>query len=91
MSGEVTSAAGNNVSLNLTSDDNVRPGAYVLLIYKEPDQMDPDSGEIIWRGAEQVLGRARVERVTEKGAQAVLVDVQQEGVPVEQGMPAVTM
>lgn len=93
VTGQVSSVrgAGDQFEINLTEEDNVRPGSYVLLVYKEPDEVDPENGEVIWRGTEKVLGRARIERVTETGSQAVMVEVNQEGVPVEEGMPAVTM
>jgi hypothetical protein len=77
--------------LNLTAEDGVRPGMYVLLVYREADEIDPDSGEVTWPGAEQVLGRARIERVLDNGSEAVIVEINEEGMPVEEGMPAVTM
>jgi TolB-like protein len=90
VSGVVTGVKGSQITLDLTERD-VRPGGYVVLVVKEPDQVDPDSGEIIWPGAERVLCKARVESAGANGSQAVIVEMQQEGVPVEEGMPAVTM
>jgi hypothetical protein len=93
LTGQVTAVggAGSSVMLNLTAEDGVRPGMYVLLVYREADEIDPDSGEVTWPGAEQVLGRARIERVLDNGSEAVIVEINEEGMPVEEGMPAVTM
>lgn len=89
-SGAINSVKGNSLELSLTASE-VRPGSYVVLLVKEPGQVDPDSGEVILPGAERVLAKARIERADENGSQATIVEVQEEGAPVEEGMPAVTM
>lgn len=93
LTGSVTAVrgTGGEIMIDLATEDNVRPGAYVLLVYREPDEIDPDSGEVIWPGVDQVVGRARIERVTADGSQAVIVETPEGGAPVEEGMPAVTM
>ncbi|MFM1922054.1 MAG: hypothetical protein RLZZ303_3688, partial [Candidatus Hydrogenedentota bacterium] len=91
-SGEVTGLRdGGRLTLNLGEADGLRLGAYVLLVHREPDVVDPDSGEVIWPGAEAVIGRARIERVGAEDSEAVIVELQEGGAPVEEGMPAVTM
>jgi hypothetical protein len=77
---------------NLAAEDNVREGTYLVLVYKEPDEVDPDTGEIVWPGVEEIVGRARIDRVLSSGSQATIVpDEGEEGIAVEAGMPAVTM
>lgn len=80
------------IMTNLATDDNVRAGTYLVLVYKEADEVDPDTGEVIWPGVEEIVGRARIDRVQDSGSQATVVPVEgEEGIAVEAGMPAVTM
>jgi len=95
LSGDVVAArgagTGAEVLVNWTLEDGVRPGAYVLLLKQTPDWVDESTGEIIEPGELVETGRARVEAVSDTNTRAVTIERKEEGVPVEQGMPAITM
>ncbi|MBI1317813.1 MAG: hypothetical protein GC168_02545 [Candidatus Hydrogenedens sp.] len=87
-------ASGSRTQLRLDlTDDKLEPGRYVVLVSKTPDEVDPDTGEVIWPGEEVIVGRARIDNVTSTGSTATLVETNesQETTGVAQGMPAVTM
>ena len=91
LSGEVMSARSAQMLLSWTSEDGVRPGAYVLLVHEEPPWLDEDTGEVLEPGQFIEVGRARVESTSSSSTRARTVETSEEGVTLAKGMPAITM
>ncbi len=92
LSGEVLDARGNTLLLNWTDEDGLRQGASVLLVKEEEPWIDEDTGEVLAPGEFVPVGRAAVDSVSGSSTRATTVTGdEQEGVPVEKGMPAITM
>ena len=91
LSGEVTSVSGNQVNLNWNAEDGVRPGAYVVLLQQTEAWTDKATGELLEPGELREAARARVDAVSAGGVRATIIERKEEGAPVEQGMPAITM
>jgi len=75
--------------VNWGKADGVRPGMYMLVIQEDP-WVDEDTGEVLEMDY-LTVGRARIMSVTESSAKARSVEINEEGVKLEQGMPAITM
>ncbi len=69
--------------------DGVRPGMQMLVIQEDP-WIDEDTGEVLEVDYLPV-GRARIVSVTDTSAKARSVEINEEGVKLEKGMPAITM
>ncbi len=94
LSGEVTAVRGGGsrsmLLLNWTEEDGVRPDTYCLLVVEDRWE-DEVTGEVLFSEFLPV-GRARIENVQQSGSRAQTVPgASEEDVPVEQGMPAITM
>jgi hypothetical protein len=90
ISGEVVSVSGDRAVIDWSAEDGVRPGSYVLLLKKGAPTLDPVTGEVLAPGELREAGRARVESVS-GDTRTVIIERKEEGAPVEQGMPAITM
>lgn len=94
LSGEIllTKPSGDRMILliNWTKEDAVPEGAYVLAVHQEPPFVDDTTGEVLMEGETIVVGRARVTKVS-TSAMAETIELGQEGVTLEKGMPAITM
>ena len=90
LSGELSAVAGGGKTLifNWTIDDNVRAGAYVLIVYEEVLK-DDDTGEIIYSEFIEI-GRAKIANVNNTGSRGAIENTV-EGITLEKGMPAITM
>jgi hypothetical protein len=90
LSGELRAVAGGGSTLvfNWTSDDNVRPGAYVLIVFEDV-VTDDDTGDIIYSEFMEI-GRAKIANVNSSGSRGT-IENPAEGITLEKGMPAITM
>jgi len=75
--------------VNWGSADGVRPGMYMLVIQEDP-WIDEDTGEVL-EVDYLTVGRAKIVSVTDSSAKARSVEINEEGVKLEKGMPAITM
>lgn len=91
LSGEVIRVAGNEVVLDWSAEDGARVGSLVLLLQSGDAWLDPDTQEILEPGELREAARARIVEVSATETRAVIVERKEEGAPVEQGMPAITM
>jgi len=94
LSGEVLSvrARGDSAELlvNWTQEDGVRQGAYLLMLHEDEPWIDETTGEVLEPGMLVEVGRARITATTATSTRAETVERNEE-VPLEQGMPAISM
>lgn len=70
-------------------DDGVRPDMYLLVVYEDA-WVDEDTGEVL--SIDYIpVGRAKIVSVSDTSARARSVEITEEGVKLEKGMPAITM
>jgi tetratricopeptide (TPR) repeat protein len=95
LSGEVLrvreSGGTQEMMLNWTTEDGIRKGTRVVLVHQEPDEVDPATGEVVWPGDIHPIGKAVIVNVISSGAQARSTEFEEEGIKVEEGMPAITL
>lgn len=92
LSGEVVSVRGPDVLVNWTKEDAVQEGAYFLFVKEEEPWKDETTGEVLEPGEYVPVGRGRIlSFMGGSGVKAQQVQTGEEGAPIEQGMPAITM
>lgn len=91
LSGEVLQVEGDEVVLGWGAEDGARVGNLVLLLQGDAPSVDPDTQEVFEPGELREAARARIVEVSATETRAVIVERKEEGAPVEQGMPAITM
>lgn len=95
LSGEVMrvreSGGAQEMMMNWTAEDGVRKGTRVVLVHQEPDEVDPATGEVVWPGDIHPIGKAVIVNIISSGSQARSTEPVEEGIKVEEGMPAITL
>jgi hypothetical protein len=95
LSGEVMrvreSGGAQEMMMNWTAEDGVRKGTRVVLVHQEPDEVDPATGEVVWPGDIHPVGKAVIVNIISSGSQARSTEPVEEGIKVEEGMPAITL
>lgn len=91
LSGELLLANASGLRFNWTEEDGVHGGMYVFLTQEIPAEIDPDLGIPLSEASFVPVGRARITKVDGVSSQAEQVDFNGEKIPLERGMPAITM
>lgn len=95
LSGEVMSVrpkdTGAEVLINWTQEDELQEGAYFLFIQESEPWVDETTGEVLEPGEFVPVGRGRILSFLGSGVKAQQIITGEEGAPLEQGMPAITM
>ena len=95
LSGEVMSVrpkdTGAEVLINWTQEDELQQGAYFLFIQESEPWVDETTGEVLEPGEFVPVGRGRILSFLGSGVKAQQIITGEEGAPLEQGMPAITM
>jgi hypothetical protein len=82
---------GDEMLVNWTKEDGVRPGMYLLVVQEGEPWVDKATGAVIEKGEVLEIGRGRIESVLTSGAKAKAVKREPTNVKFEKGMAAVTM
>jgi hypothetical protein len=91
LSGEVRSVRGQDVLVDWTREDGVQEGAYFLFVQEQEPWIDEDTGEVLEPGEYLPVARGKVLSFLSSGVKARQIATEEEGVTLEQGMPAITM
>lgn len=95
LSGEVLGVRGAmpnaQLLVNWTAEDGIQEGVYLFVVHEEEPWVDEDTGEVLAPAEYVPVSRARVVRVTGSATRAETMRQEQEGIELEQGMPAITM
>ncbi len=95
ISGEITGVRSRGTTqdllVDLTQEDGVKEGTYLLIVYEEEPWIDEDTGEELAPGEFIEVGRARITGVTPSNVRAQTVEQEQGGTTIEAGLPAITM
>jgi len=95
LSGEVRSvrakAGGAEVLVDWTKEDGVQEGAYFLFVQEQEPWVDEDTGEVLEPGEFVPVSRGKIISFMSSGVKAQQILSGEEGVTLEQGMPAITM
>lgn len=95
LSGEVRSvrakAEGAEVLVDWTKEDGIQEGAYFLFVQEQEPWIDEDTGEVLEPGEYVPVSRGKVLSFMSSGVKAQQILSGEEGVTLEQGMPAITM
>lgn len=91
LSGEVLATRGSEWLLNWTREDGIQPGAPILVVREEPPWIDEATGEVLSPPEYIPLGRGRVEQPGESATRARALEQPDGTVPIEKGMPVVSM
>jgi hypothetical protein len=79
------------IGVNWTTEDNVPAMAPLWVVYEIPAELDPDTGEELYPADYEPVGRGRIIGVRDTGSRAEVVEREDETIPLEVGMPTVTM
>ncbi len=77
--------------LNWSQEDGVQEGAYLLVVHEEAPWIDEETDEILAPGSFIEVGRAKITEVSKGTTRAQTVESKEEHIPVEKGMPTITM
>ena len=88
--GTTLMAKGKIIIIDWTKEEGVSQGTQVLIFREEEDWVDEDTGEVLMEGVATRIGRAKITKVG-TNAMAEMIELEEEGVPLEKGMLAITM